>query len=73
MDPELNVYKDYISNAKYYTETQLDCLHLEGFSVLHFNSRSLYTNFGKIQDYVLSLKHTFHIIAISETWISDRR
>lgn len=72
VDPELNLYKDLMNEAKY-TETQLDCLHLEGFSMLHFNSRSLYINFEKIKDYVLSLKRTFHIIAISETWISDCR
>ena len=37
-----------------------------GLSFIHFNARSLNTNFGKIRDYVDELKITFDIIAISE-------
>lgn len=39
VDPEINLYKDLMNGAKY-TDTQLHCLHVEGFSMLHFNSRS---------------------------------
>lgn len=46
---------------------------MEGFSIIHFNSRSLYTKFGQIKDYLKSLKHTFQVIAISETWLTNEK
>ena len=38
-------------------------------SFIHFNARSLKTNFHKIKDYILELNINFDIIAITETWI----
>ncbi len=43
----------------------------EGFSVVHFNSRSLYTNLSKIKEYLQQLQHSFSVIAISESWLRD--
>ena len=40
------------------------------FSIIHFNARSLYKNFEDISIFLSSLKHSFTIIAVSETWIS---
>ena len=41
------------------------------FSILHINARSLVKNFDSILIYIASLQHTFTVIAISETWITD--
>ena len=65
IDPETNFYNDYKLNSEYYSENQFNNLNLQGFSIIHFNSRSLYTNFAQIKDYLKSLKHTFQVIAIS--------
>ncbi len=46
---------------------------MEGFLILHFNSRSLYTNFVQIKDYLKSLKHSFQVIAKSETWLTSEK
>lgn len=46
-------------------------MKMEGFSVTHFYSRSLYSNLSKIKDYLQQLRHKFTIIAISETRLTD--
>lgn len=43
------------------------------FSIIHFNSRSLYSNFEHIKGYLQNISHRFNIIAISETWITENR
>ena len=42
-----------------------------GLSLIHFNARSLQKNFNDITNFLSLLKHSFSIIAISETWIFD--
>lgn len=39
-------------------------------SLIHFNSRSLYSNFEHIRDYLGHFKRQFNIIAISDNWIT---
>lgn len=73
IDPEANFYNENKSNSEYYAENQFNNLNLDGFSIIHFNSRSLYTNFVQIKDYLKSLKHTFQVIAISETWLTNEK
>lgn len=46
IDPDANFYKDWNSSSKYYMENQFNELSLDGFSIIHFNSRSLYANFA---------------------------
>lgn len=41
------------------------------FSLIHFNSRSLYANFNNIKEYLKQFTKPFTIIAISETWINS--
>lgn len=41
--------------------------------MIHFNSRSLYSNFSKIKDYLQQFQQRFSVIAISETWLSDNK
>lgn len=43
------------------------------FSLIHFNSRSMYTNFNKIKDYLNKLNREFKLIAFSETWLKEGR
>ena len=43
------------------------------FSLIHFNSRSMYANFNKIKEYLNKLKGKFKVIALSETWIKKER
>ena len=70
IDPNKNVYNN-ISKCKYYTDVQLneEIGGVNGLSFIHFNARSLKTNFHKIKDYILELNINFDIIAITETWI----
>ena len=42
-----------------------------GLSFIHFNARSLRSNFDQIRDHVNELKITFDIITISETWLGS--
>jgi len=70
IDPNKNVYNN-ISKCKYYTDLQLNegIGGVNGLSFIHFNARSLKTNFHKIKGYILELNINFDIIAITETWI----
>ena len=70
IDPNKNFYNN-TSKCKYYTDLQLneEIGGVNGMSFIHFNARSLKTNFHKIKDYILELKVKFDIIAIAETWI----
>lgn len=44
-----------------------------GMSIIHFNSRSLYTNFHNIKEYLSRLNKPFQGIAMSETWLSNEK
>ena len=71
IDPDVNFYKPQF-NCKYVTETNLKVYKekVSGLSIIHFNARSLSKNFQNIMAYIESLDTTFHIIAISETWLN---
>ena len=58
------------SKRQYYTDLQFTekISKVYGLSFIHFNARSLKTNFQKIKHYILELNLQFDIIAISETW-----
>ena len=75
IDPENNCCNSIDSMCDYYTEEKFnDTVNLDNnFSVIHFNCRSLYANFAKIQEYIRSFKHTFSVIALSETWLDEDR
>lgn len=44
---------------------------MDGLSVIHLNSRSLYGNISKIKDYLETRQQRFDTRAISETRLSD--
>ena len=76
-DPDDNFYKHVSPNSLYYTDEQFKhkfALTSEGaanFSIIHFNCRSLASNFNKLKDSIKALGLQFDVIAISETWLSD--
>lgn len=75
IDPENYCFNTINSMCDYYTEEKFnDAVTLDSnFSVIHFNCRSLYANFTKIQEYLKSVKHKFSAIALSETWVNEVR
>ena len=56
--------------CNYVFDLSLDskCSFKDGFSILHLNSRSFNKNRDFIEIFISNLKHTFSIIALSETW-----
>ena len=71
-DPEIHFYQNIDMICEYYSEDEFSSImKLEGFSVIHFNNRSLYSNLSKIKDYLQQIQQMFSKIAISETWLSD--
>ena len=59
-------------NCEYYSEDEFNSsMKMEGFSVIHFNSRSLYSNFSKNKDYLQQLQQKFNVTAISDTRLSN--
>ena len=73
IDPDNYVYSNLISNLNYVTQEQLEvsvssCM---GFSMIHFNARSLKKNFDKIEKFILYCKIKFDVIAVSENWLTQ--
>ena len=71
IDPDIYLFNDRTS-TKCFTPYEFNSQHELNsvFSIIHFNARSLYKNFEDISIFLSSLKHSFTIIAVSETWIS---
>ena len=45
--------------------------HLPFFSLMHMNICSVNKNFNNLEIFTTSLQHKCHIIALSETWITN--
>ena len=75
IDPENNFFKNISDNCGYYTEEKFNkSIQLDkGLSIIHFNSRSLYANFGEIKKYLRKFKKPFDVIAVSETWLNPEK
>ena len=75
IDPDNNILNSINSNCKYFTEEQFNDTFkpVNSFSLIHFNCRSLYKNFPKINDCLQNLNHKFSAIALTETWINEER
>ena len=59
-------------NIKFYTKLQMCNIDkTNGLSIIHFNCRSLKTNFIAISDLMYHLDKTFDMIAMSETWLDS--
>ena len=71
IDPENNFYNTINNNCQYYTEEQYKQVNMiDTFSIIHFNSRSLNKNIGKIKKLLAKFKK-FSVIAVSETWLTE--
>lgn len=70
IDPDIHFYQNVNMTCEYYSEKELNTKK-NGFSLIHFNSRSLYSNFVKIKDYLKQFQEKFTVVAISETWLSN--
>lgn len=75
VDPGRHVFNSRNSTCCYYSEEQFaEQIVIDSmFSLIHFNCRSLYKNFDKINDYLHTLKGRFMMIALSETWMQEER
>ena len=74
IDPDNYLFNTINNNCCYYTDEQYNQINKDGkLSIIHINSRSLYTNFARIKDYVNQFKQSFNIVAISETWINAEK
>ena len=73
IDPDNNFFNGINLDCKYYTDTQLThkITYQKGFSIIHFNCRSLNANFSKLEDCLHSIGHNFDVIAVSETWLDN--
>ena len=77
IDPYSNMHSNICVNSLYYTESEFN-EHFKfkqkgcsNFSLVHFNCRSMTSNFDKLKDSVKGLDFPFDIIAVSETWLKD--
>ena len=72
IDPDLNLF-DTCGSTQCFSPTEFNSQYAfnSEFSMIHFNARSLSKNFEDISLFLSSLKHSFTVIAISETWISN--
>ena len=73
IDPDNNLFNSIETSCKYFTDTEFTSKisKVEGFSVIHFNIRSMTCNFEAVQHYIHGLDKVFDVIAISETWLKD--
>lgn len=69
IDPDNNLYNNIINNCEYYSDEQFKGVNMDGaFTIIHFNSRSLYKNYNNIKEYLCQFDQ-FSVIAVSETWL----
>lgn len=75
IDPDNNILSNTKNDCLYYTDSTYDKIFIQdkNISLIHFNSRSLQSNFEAIQDYLNQFKSQFNIIAISETWLNEEK
>ena len=74
IDPDNNFY-DYIYiyvNCRYHDDNEFKQKYKtsRGFSIIHFNCRSLSSHIYRIKEYLQCLSFNFYVIALSETWLN---
>uniref|UniRef100_A0A672HNX1 Reverse transcriptase domain-containing protein n=1 Tax=Salarias fasciatus TaxID=181472 RepID=A0A672HNX1_SALFA len=72
LDRNLN---DHLNSkdCEYYTEDTFNAQHIDAdtLSIIHVNSRSLYSKLAEMNEYLNNFKKNFNIIAVTETWFRD--
>ena len=75
VDPDNNFFSKLTVDSLYFTEEQFKqkfaATGIGQFSLIHFNCRSLASNFIKLKDSITALEFKFDVIALSESWLSD--
>ena len=75
IDPDNNFYSKLTVDSLYFTEEQFkqkfSATGIGQFSLIHFNCRSLASNFIKLKESITTLEFKFDVIALSESWLSD--
>ena len=69
-----NSLNNYTEMSKYISHDKLETLSQDvkkSFSLIHFNCRSLKSNFDEIECLLHRCKAEFKVIGLSETWMSD--
>lgn len=77
-DPDINFFSGTLNgrSCKYYSEEKFNLL-LESssndsvFSVLNLNIRSLTKNYDHLGTFLSTLNHSFSVIGLSETWLTE--
>ena len=71
LDPDNNFFAQQAGNCKYYTDEVFseEINFTDGISIIHFNCRSIESNFDSINQYLHKIKSNFGVIALSETWL----
>jgi hypothetical protein len=72
IDPN-NLFDSIDTSCSYFTDTEFkkNVSAIQGLSFIHFNARSLCSNFDSIKTYIQDLNKPFDVIAISETWLNE--
>lgn len=78
-DPDMNFFSDNDNpqHCKYYNEEQFNSLidsqskDCTLFSVFHLNIRSLPKNYDQLVNLLSTLNHTFSVIGLSESWLTE--
>ena len=71
--PDKNIFNELERKCDYYTNDEFcgKVTNNYGLSFIHFNCRSLKANFVNLHSYLQTLKKTFDVIALSETWLNN--
>lgn len=70
IDPDTNFYSNKENHCNSHTDKNVTTKfkYIAGFSIVHFNARSLSANLKQIEYYLNLLDRSFDIIAVSEIW-----
>ena len=73
IDPDNNFYDNAGNDCQYYTADKLNGTvnYKTGFSIMHFNCRSLPQNFERIKESLIEINNNFDIVALTETWLNE--
>lgn len=75
IDPDANLLSNSDFESSYYSDVEFHQLSAtispSAFSMLHMNVRSMQAHYNEFTSYLASLKHGFHVIGITETWLED--
>ena len=77
-DPNKNFFteKSDVVSLSYYNVDKFNCssqnLPKSSFSVLHIDIRSMNKNFENLREHLSHVKENFSIIALTETWYSNK-